>query len=132
MPLVLVVDDDDAIRKMTRLVLEDDGYTVLEASDGAAALNVLRASHQPLVALLDLAMPGTAGEAVLQAVQDEPELRRHVYVVVTARSASQFTPDVRGLIAAVCLEVVEKPFTISHLLEVVRRAAGEAKGHPPG
>jgi CheY-like chemotaxis protein len=132
MPPVLVVDDDAAIRKMTRLVLEDDGYTILEAADGAAALSVLRASLQPLVALLDLAMPGTAGEAVLQTVRDDPELRRHVYVVVTARAASQFTPDVRDLIAAVCLEVVEKPFTISHMVAVVRRAAGAAKGQPSG
>ena len=129
MPPILVVDDDDAIRKMIRLLLEDDGYAVLEASDGAAALAALRASAQPLVVLLDLAMPGTSGEAVLHIVRAEPELRRHVYVVVTVRAASQFTPDVRDLIAAVCLEVVEKPFTVNRLVEVVRRAAGEARGH---
>jgi CheY-like chemotaxis protein len=133
---VLVVDDDNAVRNMIRLVLEDDGYTVLEASDGAAALALLRASYQPLVVLLDLAMPGTPGEAVLRAVQAEPELRRHIYVVITVSAASQFTPVVRSLVAAVCLEAVQKPFTINRLVEVVRRAerqiAPQAEGYLAG
>src|SRR5262245_58413653 len=57
MTRVLLVDDDQAIRETLRFALEDAGYQVLEAADGIAALQALRATPTGMVVLLDLMMP---------------------------------------------------------------------------
>src|SRR5579859_2241289 len=65
---ILIVDDDRGIRHTLRAVLEDEGYAVLEAGDGAEGLALVRASLHRLVVLLDLRMPGLDGAGVLDAV----------------------------------------------------------------
>jgi CheY-like chemotaxis protein len=57
MATVLVVDDEDSIRLAICMVLEDAGYPVLEAQNGLEALQVMHASKDGLVVLLDLMMP---------------------------------------------------------------------------
>ena len=51
---VLIVDDDSAIRASVRAALEDEQHSVLEARDGAGALELLHGAESPLVVLLDL------------------------------------------------------------------------------
>lgn len=63
---VLIVDDDPSIRSMLSFVFHDDGYDVVEAEDGEAALEILR-GNPPALMILDLMMPGTDGVAVLRA-----------------------------------------------------------------
>lgn len=121
---VLVVDDDADVRIVLRMALEDAGYRVREAADGAGALALLRAAAQPLVVLVDLVLRDTDnGPALLRAIQAERRLRRHIYMAVTGLQVSTLTPDVRELVAAVCREVVPKPFDLEALLDAVRRAA---------
>ena len=67
-PLVLVVDDDDAVRKVVRLQLDDAGFRVVEADDGASALRRIRDDHPTLV-VLDLSLPRLGGLDVLRAVR---------------------------------------------------------------
>jgi len=81
---VLVVDDNEGIRKMVRFALEDAGYTVLEAPDGVEALNCLRNHTKQLVVLLDLNLPRLDGWGLLSAVSQTPLARRHRYLLVTA------------------------------------------------
>lgn len=121
---VLVVDDDDDTRAVLRLLLEEAGYGVLEAADGGHALALLRAAPQPMVVLLDLLLQdcGLRDVPILRAVQAEAGLGRHCYVVVTALPRGFFAPDVSGLIADLCFEVVAKPFNIDEVLDVLRRA----------
>src|SRR5260370_30893572 len=69
---VLVVDDDDATRVVLRLVLEDAGYIVHEASDGLLAMNVLLTSPYPLVVVLDLMMPRMSGTEILELFANAP------------------------------------------------------------
>lgn len=60
--LVLVIEDDAMVRTMTRRALEDAGYSVREAEDGAAGLRILCEDGEPVVAVLsDLVMPGMSG-----------------------------------------------------------------------
>lgn len=54
---LVIVDDDDAGRRMLRRALERKGYSIAEASDGEAGLELIRATL-PAAALLDLRMPG--------------------------------------------------------------------------
>jgi two-component system response regulator HydG len=67
-PLLLLVDDDRHIRELLREVGVREGFEVLEAADGAAALDMLQRRHMDLV-LLDLHMPRVNGLAVLRGVR---------------------------------------------------------------
>ena len=66
---VLVVDDENAIRESLRMILEYEGYRVLEAANGGEALETVR-SGSPHAVLLDIKMPEMDGLAVLSALQE--------------------------------------------------------------
>lgn len=120
---ILIVDDDEGIRETLHFMLEDAGYVVIEAANGAEALNVLRASEECLVVLLDVKMPVLNGEELLEAVaSDSYVLQRHAYVVDTA-SPQALTPRMTELIAQLAIPFVPKPFGMDELLETIRRAA---------
>jgi CheY-like chemotaxis protein len=104
------------------MVLEDAGYTMLQAPDGTQTVDLLRAAARPLVVLLDLALPRACEGAILRAIQAEPALARHCYVAVTALATFRLTPQVRNLVNTTCSEVVAKPFDIDDLLAAVQRA----------
>ena len=90
MNTVLVVDDDDAIRGVVRSVLEADGFDVVEAADGPAALLLLEAinGRGPDLVVLDVMMPGIDGievcrrldhtrmKVVMLSARDDPDSRR--------------------------------------------------------
>src|SRR2546427_2841663 len=79
-PIVLVVDDNPAIRDMVSWALELDGYEPAEAAEGYEALawmdNASREGRYPDVILLDLAMPGMGGQAFLERLQAQWEPHR--------------------------------------------------------
>ena len=82
---VLVVDDDASIRAMLGYVLDDEGFTVTEASDGAEAIASLT-SDAPDCMVLDLMMPNIDGLGVLRARRDKgfaPDTR---VLVLTAKT----------------------------------------------
>ena len=68
MPRILVIDDNAAIRELLRLVLEEEGYEVIEAADGAEGLQRYQATPTDLV-ITDLQMPGMDGLELLMALQ---------------------------------------------------------------
>lgn len=67
---ILVVDDDIKIVRLVRAYLERDGFPVVSAGDGAAALAAI-SHHRPRLAILDLMLPGLDGRAVIRAVRNE-------------------------------------------------------------
>jgi CheY-like chemotaxis protein len=67
--IVLCVDDDQALLDMTRHLLEKHGFSVLTASDGTRALDIVRGNTVDLV-LLDHEMPGMNGQEVAAAIKD--------------------------------------------------------------
>ncbi|MCW3474143.1 sigma-54-dependent transcriptional regulator [Limobrevibacterium gyesilva] len=72
MPVILIVDDDAALREGLAEAISDLGHTPLEAPDGAAALAAVAGRHVDAV-LLDLRMPGMDGLEVLRRLHDRPE-----------------------------------------------------------
>jgi CheY-like chemotaxis protein len=123
MARVLLVDDDGETREAVRWVLEESGHEVAEASSGQAALDFLRASHDPLVVLLDLLMTDGDGVTVLRAARDDaPLATRHRYLVLTAMPLTQvhLPDDLRSLLAR---PVLSKPFDLDELLAAVAQAA---------
>jgi CheY-like chemotaxis protein len=120
MATVLVVDDDDGIRMALALVLEDEGYGVLDAANGHAALHALRASPQPLIVLLDRMMPVMSGDQVLVAIEQDVALQRHAYILLTAAAIK---PALRQILDRFAIPLVRKPFDVVDLLEVIATVA---------
>ncbi len=120
-PIVLVVDDNPAIRDMVSWALELDGYEPAEAAEGYEALawmdNAAREGKYPHVILLDLAMPGMDGHTFLQSLrlQWEPLHPLPAVVVITAGIGG---PDAHTLGVE---QVIVKPFHVRDLLDVVRK-----------
>ena len=120
---VLVVDDDQDIRELVVQCLQDEGYTVYEASDGTPALERLRAHAGRLVVLLDVLMPQMGGFAVLQIVaENAPFLTRHAYIIIAATKKTP-PPDVAALIEQLHVPYILKPFDLADLLIAVEEAA---------
>ena|SRR5579871_6139664 len=122
---VLVVDDDPGIRESVRFLLEDEGYTVEEAPDGVAGLSLLARSPEALIALVDYRMPRMDGQQLLDRVADDTKvLKRHAYVLFTA-NRDLLSPKFNQLLAARHIPIIEKPFEIDTLLNVVAHAHEE-------
>lgn len=119
----MIIDDDRGIRETLRQVLEDAGYQVLEAADGAAALDLLRDTPHRLVALVDLMMPKLDGERLLAAVADDPRLAtQHGYILATA-SPNTLRLSFVNTLTRLAVPVLYKPFDIDVLVETVAQVA---------
>jgi two-component system response regulator ResD len=109
--VVLVVDDDDMIRRLVRTVLEADEFEVAEATDGESAL-ALAGSAEPAVVVLDIMMPGINGVEVCRRLDHE----RVKVIVLTARDDPVLEDDCRR---AGANAFVTKPFSSIELLDLV-------------
>src|SRR5262249_48371660 len=126
---VLIVDDDWAIRETLRTALEEEGYAVAEAGDGARALELLYTSPLPCIVLLDLRMPVLDGPGVLAVVAADGRLAtRHVYTIITANldTVPRARAALRGRLS---VPVIPKPFDLEVVLDAVAQAAGELSNH---
>jgi CheY-like chemotaxis protein len=123
---VLVVDDEAAIRTALALLLEDNGYTVLQARNGAEALDLLRAIDQPVVVLLDQMMPVMTGLDVLEAVEREQDrlgrLGRHAYIFMSGAFPTGLR-HVASLPQILGVTILIKPFALKLMLQKVEEAA---------
>ncbi len=81
---VLLVDDEDMLRKVMKDLLERDGYNVVEARDGVEALDQVD-RHGPDIIVLDLNLPGLDGYGVLSHLRSRPATADIPVVVLTAR-----------------------------------------------
>ncbi len=121
---VLLIDDEPDLRELARELLQDAGYPVLEAREGAAGLRVLYAQRPDLV-ILDLGMPGMDGWTVLARIRELSELP-----ILILSSQSGELERVRGLRAGAD-DFLVKPFFAEELLarvEALLRRAGGAGG----
>lgn len=83
---VLVVDDEPYNVDLLRFELEDRGLTVVTASDGRGALDLLEAGERPDLALLDVMMPGLDGFQLTRAIRRLPGLESLPIILLTAKS----------------------------------------------
>jgi DNA-binding response OmpR family regulator len=84
---ILVVDDDAKIVRLVRTYLERDGFSVVTAADGPAALEAIE-THRPALVVLDLMLPELDGRAVIRAVRRDEEAARTPILVLSARSST--------------------------------------------
>jgi CheY-like chemotaxis protein len=109
--IVLVVDDEDVIRRLIRTVLEADDYEVVEARNGDMALKLANEAH-PAVVLLDVLMPGIDGVEVCRRL-DHTAVK---VVIITARDDPLLEDACREAGADAFLT---KPFSSVELLDLV-------------
>ncbi len=118
---ILVVDDDKPTRDTLRFVLEDAGYSVVDASDGQSALAKLVGAPKPMVTLLDLLMPGMSGVEMLRVVVADPTLTRHRYIGMSA-AVGPVMPEAEELLNQLNGAMLLKPFDMDPLLDAIRGA----------
>ncbi|MBL8290431.1 MAG: sigma-54-dependent Fis family transcriptional regulator, partial [Bryobacterales bacterium] len=113
---ILVVDDEENLRRVTQLKLLQAGYEAMTASEGSQALDVLSKYPQDLV-LTDLKMPGMSGIELLQRIKEEyPEV---IVVVVTAYGTIESAVEAMRMGA---YDYLIKPVNSDALKRVVSRA----------
>ena len=116
--LVLVADDETGVRQLIREVLEQAGFEVAEARDGAEALARMRAlAGEVRLVILDATMPNLTGPQVLQQTKD-----LDLNVILTSGYGSEIGQGVEGRITA----FLPKPFTPAELLRCVSDALNES------
>ena len=122
---LMIIDDDDDLRKALTLILSTHGYEVAAFGDARRALGALENGTVPFLILLDLMMAGMSGWEFRAAQLGNAKLTGIPVVVLTA--AHTLTDGVHPLSD---VEIIPKPFALDSLLAIVDRyaAADEAGG----
>jgi PAS domain S-box-containing protein len=117
---ILLVEDDPLMRLLTKKMLEEHGYRVIEAEDGKSALQRLSENHSIDLTLTDVVMKGMSGpELALRLTDSHPEMR----VVYMSGYTGELLTESGGLGTGITL--VEKPFTRTTLLTTLHAALEE-------
>ena len=118
---ILVVEDDDQLRRSAKRLLEEAGYQVLTAADGLEALDVLRQGAAVQLVFSDLVMPRLGGRALYDAVRRDghsvPFLFASGYSDPSGRGAATLDP---------AAPLLHKPWTGPDLLSQVRQLLDRA------
>jgi len=120
---ILVVDDDAKIVRLVRTYLERDGFAVVTAADGPAALDAIE-RHRPALVVLDLMLPELDGRAVIRAVRRDDEAAATPILVLSARGTT--LDRIAGLEEGAD-DYLPKPFSPAELVvrvkAILRRSA---------
>ena len=120
-PIVLIIDDNPAIRNVVSWSLQFGGYEPVEIANGLEAVRWIEQAtskkRYPSVILLDLAMPGMDGRSFLEWLQTTwpPTRPSPAIIIITAGHADK--TELNSYVK----QVVTKPFHVRDLLEVIRQ-----------
>jgi DNA-binding response OmpR family regulator len=118
---VLVVEDDKSISTLLVRALQNDGFKVVTAMDGEAAL-VTCVEERPDVILLDVNLPKLDGFTVAKRIKGVESLKNIPIIFLTAKDRPG---DMIQGIQAGAKHYLTKPFNIEELLKKVRKLSGE-------
>src|SRR5436190_9309822 len=112
---VLVVDDEPNLREISRVFLEDAGFTVSEAESGRlAAEAIVREAFDAVVT--DLRMPTASGEALIQWILlNRPAMKTRILVV----SGEGLSPELAAFVSRTGITFLAKPYVRDQLLDAV-------------
>jgi CheY-like chemotaxis protein len=114
-PTILIAEDEDALRLLTRETLAAENLNILEASDGQEALEMAQ-KELPKVLLLDVAMPGLTGFEVCQILKSDPLTSDIIIVMLTAHGQSS---DRERAISSGADHFMTKPFSPVQLIRLI-------------
>jgi CheY-like chemotaxis protein len=124
MPHILIIDDESAIRSLLSRILESNGYTVSEASDGQKGVYLLETQPVDLI-ITDILMPAKDGlETIREIRRDHPDIK---IIAISGGSPRwdymEFLPIAKKFGAHA---ILPKPFHQQDLLTVVRDVLGQS------
>ena len=118
---ILVVDDDDEIRDLTREILEDSGYKVLDAANGEQALNIFKEQSNEIdLVLMDLNMPGMGGrQCTREMISIDPSVK------VLVASGYSAVGHGRQALEFGARDFISKPYQMREILAKIREVLDE-------
>jgi two-component system alkaline phosphatase synthesis response regulator PhoP len=114
---ILIADDNDNIRDALTYLLEDEGYELLLAKDGADTLRKVR-ERKPDILFLDIMMPEVNGYDVCRTIKNDPDLKSIYVIMLTAKG--QVAEQERGKEVGAD-EYIVKPFSPMEILARVKK-----------
>lgn len=118
MSRILLVDDEETLRQVLTEVLEDEGYTVLEARHGREALHILAKEAVDLI-VMDVMMPVMTGLEVVQEVRKRSDdVTPPIILMSSGRAVDAANPQI---------SFIRKPFNLDELLNRVSSALGQPR-----
>lgn len=116
---VLVVEDEEDIRFLLRVVLESEGYRVAEAATGVDAVSIAL-EIVPQLILMDISLPLLDGLSATRQIKAQETLRDVPIVAVSAYHTAR-----RRAVQAGCSDLIGKPVDVEELKAIVRRLAAQ-------
>lgn len=114
---ILIADDNENIRDALTYLLEDEGYELMLAKDGADALRKVR-ERKPDILFLDIMMPEINGYDVCRTIKNDPDLKSIYIIMLTAKG--QVAEQERGKDVGAD-EYIVKPFSPMEILAKVKQ-----------
>jgi CheY-like chemotaxis protein len=116
-PRVLIADDDPAILRLVKAIVEKEGFTVITARDGKEAYKILQSGEPFVAAIFDVVMPYIQGTELVRYMQSEKRLMKIPVIMMTAEQNSRLSSD---SFAAGAVAFLPKPFTNAQLQTMLR------------
>jgi len=107
---ILIIEDEQDIRSSLQEVLESEGYTIFQASNGREGLELLRSIEPPHLILLDLMMPVMDGEDFLTSFQNISAYARIPVIMLSATRKPQ---------SPIPVKTMRKPIDLDELIQLV-------------
>ncbi len=120
---ILVADDDPAILRLVKAIVEKEGYTVVMARDGREAYKFLQSEDQYVAAIFDVVMPHIQGTELARYMQSEKRLMKIPVMMMTAEQNPKLSSD---SFAAGAVVFLPKPFTTNQLQVMLRMLIAKA------
>lgn len=114
---ILVADDDPAILRLVKVIVEKEGFTVVSARDGKEAYKLLQSNDDFTAAIFDVVMPYIQGTELLRYMQSETRLTKIPVIMMTAEQNPRLSSE---SFAAGAVAFLPKPFTTSQLQTMLR------------
>lgn len=123
---VVLVDDEDLVRRLVSRVLEREGYRVLEAATGEEGLEILSNGDKIDLLLTDVTLPGMNGvELGRQALEERSDLK---LVCMSGSGEEEIVSDLLARAGAGTAAFLSKPFSTGELVETVNRMLDNVPG----
>jgi CheY-like chemotaxis protein len=123
---LLIIDDEESIRRALRRYFERREWNVDEAADGAEGLTKLEGAGATVdydVVLCDLKMPGISGQELYTRLRAELPAAARKFIFATGDSGA---PDVVDFLASIDVPVLEKPFELRSLEQIAQQVRAES------
>jgi CheY-like chemotaxis protein len=120
---VMVVDDEKNIMRVMQMLLELEGYKVIDANDGPTALKKLRTDPLPDLALIDMFMPKMSGRQLCEEIRKDNKLKKLKIMFVTVADFSETGKEILKKLKVI--DYIQKPFNNEDLIRRVKKALAQ-------